>query len=156
VRKATRRKYKTGVHPMELLRAAQPMAPSEVTRIMCKIHDAFARLRSGETDPDLFDRLAVVMNIGLIRSEAIGQQGVELFKAGQAALMEADDIYGRHGKYGFTGPGLEWMRQAIALYEEILAASTPLQMAKAQDECMRRIRMNEVFCPKALAVESRA
>jgi hypothetical protein len=156
MRKATKRKAKGHIHPMDLLMAARPMPASEVTRIMVKVHDAFARLRSGETDPDLFDRLAVVLNVGLIRCESIGQVGVDVFKAAQAALMEADDIYSRHGRYGFTGQGLDAMKEAVALYEEILAASSPLQMAKAQNEVMRRIKDGEVHCPKALAVEAHA
>lgn len=139
-RKRTHRRYHAGMHPLDKIAACQPFPEAEITRILLKVHDAFAQLRNGSKDPDLFDRLAAVLNVGLVRSEDIGQQGVEVFKAAQAALMEADRIFATHLHYGFTGPGLEAMRGAIALYEEILQASTPLQMHQAQEECMRRIR----------------
>jgi hypothetical protein len=155
MRKKTHRKPKTGLHPLDLLNAVKPMDASRVLTIMTKIHDAFAHLRGGGQDYDLFDRLAVVMNVGLIRSEQIGQEGVELFQSAQSALMDAARIRETHGKFGFTGPGLEAVKEAVVLYEEILSASSPLQMARAQDEVLRRIRMGEVYCPQALAVETK-
>lgn len=146
MRKATRRKHRPpAMHPLDVLAANQPFPEAELNRILLKVHDAFAHLRGGGADVDLFDRMACVLNVGMVRSEAIGQAGVDLFLEAQAALMEADAIYGRHGKYGFTGPGLDAMRQAVGLYEEILRASTPLQMARAQEECMRRVLAGQVM-----------
>ncbi|GAB3763543.1 hypothetical protein GCM10028796_17220 [Ramlibacter monticola] len=153
-RKRTHRKYQPGMHPLDLLAACRPMSARQVQGCMLRIHDAFAQLRGGGADQDLFDRIAVVINVGLIRSEQIGQQGVELFQAAQKALMEAARIRCDHGRFGFTGPGLETLKEAIALYEEILAASSPRQMNLAQDEVLRRIRMGEVYCPEALAVDT--
>lgn len=155
MRKKTRRKHLPAIHPMDLLQAAKPLDPSRVLTIMVKIHDAFAHIRGGGQDTDLFDRIAVVLNVGLIRSEQIGQAGVDLFKQGQAALMDAVRIKEKHGRYGLTGPALEVLRECIALYEEILSASSALQMARAQNEVMRRIAAGEVYCPEALAVEAR-
>jgi hypothetical protein len=125
MRKATKRKHRPGLHPLDAITACQPFPEAEVTRILIKVHDAFAQLRNGSADVDLFDRMAAVLNVGMVRCEAIGQQGVEVFK--------------RAKRFGFTGPGLVAMRLAIALYEEILRASTPRQMADAQQECIRRI-----------------
>jgi len=153
-RKRTHRKYKPGLHPLDLIAAAQPMTADRVMTIMVKIHDAFAHLRSGGQDYDLFDRIAVCMNVGLVRSESIGPEGVELFKAAQDALMDAARIREAHGKFGFTGLGLEALKEAVALYEELLALSSPLQMNAAQNEVIRRIRVGAVYCPQALAVET--
>jgi hypothetical protein len=139
MRKATKRKHRPGLHPLDAITACQPFPEAEVTRILIKVHDAFAQLRNGSADVDLFDRMAAVLNVGMVRCEAIGQQGVEVFKRAQEALMEADRFFGSYKRFGFTGPGLVAMRLAIALYEEILRASTPRQMADAQQECIRRI-----------------
>jgi hypothetical protein len=155
-RKHTKRKHHSVSHPFDAIAASQPMPEDQVTRIMIKIHDSFAHLRSGGTDVDLYDRLAIVMNVGMVRSEEIGQAGVDVFKAGQLALIDADRFHSTHGRYGFTGRGLEAMREAVALYGEILAASSPLQMHQAQQEVMRRFRTGQVYSPKALAVETRA
>lgn len=149
MRKQTKRKHRAGLHPLDAIAACQPFPEPEITRILLKVHDAFARLRNGSTDTDLFDRLAAVLNVGLVRSEAIGPQGVEVFKAAQQALMRADEIFGSHGRYGFTGAGLEAMKHGIALYEEILRASTPRQMHDAQMECMRRIHTGHYDQAKA-------
>jgi hypothetical protein len=138
-RKSTRRKYRPGMHPLDAITASQPFPEAELTRILIKVQDAFMQLRKGSTDPDIFDRLAAVLNVGLVRAESIGQPAVEVFQAGQRALMECDAIFGRHRKFGFTGPGLLAMQEAVDLYEQILRLSTPLQMAKAQEECMRRV-----------------
>lgn len=157
-RKHAKHRSRPGLHPFDAIAACQPFPASEITRILVKVHDAFAQLRNGSADIDLFDRLAAVLNVGLIRSEGIGQAGVDVFKRAQAALMEADAIYGRHKHFGFTGPGLEAMKEAIALYEEILKASTPRQMATAQDECMRRVRAGQIEWAQAAtaAMEGRS
>lgn len=142
-RKATRRKLRPGLHPLDAITACQPFPESEITRILVKVHDAFVHLRTGGTDPDKFDRIAAVLNVGLVRSERIGPEGVEVFKAAQAALMQCDQIYGAHRRFGFTGPGLQDMKDAIELYEAILRESTPRQMADAQQECIRRIQKGQ-------------
>lgn len=143
MRKATKRKHRPGLHPLDAITACQPFPEAEVTRILLKVHAAFEHLSSGGSDVDQFDRMAAVLNVGMVRSEGIGEQGVAVFKAAQAALMECDELLGRHKRFGFTGPGLEAMKEAIALYEDLLRASTPRQMAQAQEECIRRVRAGQ-------------
>jgi hypothetical protein len=130
--------------------ASQPFPPSELTRILIKVNDAFGELKNGTTSDEMFDRMAAVLNVGMVRCEVIGQGGVEVFKAAQQALMSCDDLKSRHGKYGFTGPGITAMQDAIALYSEILKASTPLQMERAQQECIRRIRAGQIHQPESM------
>lgn len=160
-RKHTKRRARPGMHPLDAITACQPFPEAEITRILLKVDSAFEHLSTGGTDVEQFDRMAAVLNVGLIRCEEIaGSQdptrsaGVALFLRAQAALMEADEKLGRHGKFGFTGPGLEAMRDAIALYGEILKASTPRQMDQAQQECIRRVRAGHV--EQAAAATARA
>jgi hypothetical protein len=150
-RKQSRRKYRPGMHPLDAITACQPFPQAEVTRILLRVHDAFSQLQGGCNDPEIFDRMAAVVNVGMIRSESIGQAGVDVFQRAQAALMECDGIAQRHGKYGFTGQGLEVMREAISLYEDLLRASTPRQMHDCQMECMKRLRAGEYLKAKEQA-----
>lgn len=143
-RKRTYRKPRTGPSWFEVIAAHQPFPQADADVIMLRINDAFGQVAAGSTDEDLFDRLAAMANVGLIRCEEIGREGEEVFRAAQQALMEADGLRGRHGRPGFTGPGLEAMRAAIAVYDEILRASSPAQMTAALQECMRRIRAGHV------------
>jgi hypothetical protein len=150
VKKRTHRKHRPGLHPLDAITACQPFPEAEVTRILLKVHDAFARLRNGSADPDMFDRIAAVLNVGMVRCEQIGgtpdqacNPGVATFIRAQAALMACDELYGRHKRFGFTGPGLEAMKEAIALYEQIIRESSPKRMHLAQQECMRRVAVGQ-------------
>lgn len=153
-RKATKRKHRPGLHPLDAITACQPFPEAEITRILLKVHAAFEHLSKGGSDVDQFDRMAAVLNVGMVRSEGIGEQGVAVFKAAQAALMECDELLGRHKRFGFTGPGLEAMKEAIGLYEEIVRVSTPKQMADAQAECMTRMRKGHFTQAEAVTAQA--
>ncbi|MNY35119.1 hypothetical protein D3C86_1695040 [compost metagenome] len=98
---------------------------------MTKLHDAFCQLRAGSIDDDMFDRLAACINVGLVRAEQIDPVCVAPMVAARDALIRCDGIRGRHGRYGFDGPGLQAVAAALDVYEEILRNSTPQQMAEA-------------------------
>jgi hypothetical protein len=115
------------------------------TNIAVKLQDAFRQLCDGSTDDDLFDRLASAINIGMIRAEKIDALLEASMVAGRDALIECDGIRGRHGRYGFTGPGLAAMRVALDDYETIVAASTPHLMQAAIDESIRRMYAGEII-----------
>ena len=114
------------------------------TSVAIKLQDAFRQLCDGSTDDDLFDRLASAINIGLIRAEKIDPLLETSLLAGRDALVECDGIRGRHGRYGFTGPGMAAMRTALDDYESIVAASTPHLMQAAIDESIRRMHAGDV------------
>lgn len=116
----------------EQLIAARQDTPTEaVTQTMTKLHDAFCQLRAGSTDDDLFDRLAACINVGVVRAEQIDPLCVTPMVAARDALIRCDGIRGRHGRYGFDGPGLHAMLAGLEIYEEMLRNSTPQQMAEA-------------------------
>lgn len=117
----------------------QDMPAEKVVDIITKLTDAFGRLASGSSDCELFDRLAAAINVGLIRAEAIDPLVEQMMLRARDALIEADGIYGRHKRYGFSGPGLEAMKDGLQVYEEILSKSTPAQMQAALEESARRM-----------------
>lgn len=109
-------------------------------RLMLAIWSAFHDLAAGSSEVGLIDTLGMHLNVGLIRAEAIAPSLEAVMVAAGDALREAIDIHARHGRYGFSGPGLQAMREGIHAYEAILRASTTAQMRVAHREMQARIR----------------
>ena len=121
--------------------AANTEQPREnADRIMVALRLAFEKLKIGTGDIEHFDRLAAAVNVGLIRAELIDPLAAETMVRGVAALMNCAAIHERHGKFGFTGPDLVAMGDALDLYEGILRLSTPKQMLDALDMAAARMR----------------
>ncbi|CAN7477654.1 hypothetical protein [Variovorax paradoxus] len=106
---------------------------------MTKLYSAFADLKAGSTDDDLFDRLASTINVGMVRAEQIDELCLAPLLAARDALIRCDAIRGRHGRYGFDGPGLQAMAAGLEVYEEMVRKSTPQQMHNALAESVARI-----------------
>ena len=99
---------------------------------------AFQQLAAGSTDHSLFDELAMAINCGLVRAESIDPLLEATFNAAVVAMTEAMGIHARHGRYGFTGPGLGAVGDALEAYGAIARQSSPQQMKHALDEVLRR------------------
>jgi hypothetical protein len=121
--------------------AANSEQPTEnADRIMVALRMAFEKLKSGTKDHTQFDRLAAAINVGLIRAEQIDPLAAETMVRGVSAMCSCDGIAKRHGRYGFTGPDLLDLGEALDLYEQILRLSTPKQMLDALDIAAARMR----------------
>ena len=120
----------------------QEQPPENANSIMVLIRLAFEKLKSGGDDHQ-FDRLAAALNVGLIRAEQIDPLAEQTMGMGLQALLSADRIRMRHGRYGFTGPDLLAMGDALDLYESILRLSTPRQMTDALAIAAERMRRGE-------------
>lgn len=116
------------------------MTKANADRAMTLVHSAFADLKSGSTDDELFDRLAAAINVGIIRAEQIDPVCVPPILAARDALIRCDEIRGRHGRYGFDGPGIAAMTAGLEVYEEMLRNSSPQQMREAMKASMARMR----------------
>ena len=119
--------------------ANQDQQPEHATMIMNKIRVAFELLKTGTTDSAYFDRLASAFNVGLIRAASIDPLVEHSMRAGIEALQNCDAIWQRHKRYGFHGPDLEPVADAIDVYEEILRNSTPRMMEEAVNTAARRM-----------------
>jgi len=120
--------------------AAHQDAPDDhATAIVIKVRSAFERLRSGTGNADDFNRLGAAMNVALIRAEAIDPLAEQTMVAGMEAMAECGRIWERHHRYGFTGPGLIAVTDAVELYEGILRLSKPIVMERAAQEAARRM-----------------
>ena len=124
----------------ETIAARQPMARAVADDVMAKLYSAFGDLKAGSTDDDLFDRLAAAINVGILRAEQIDEACVAPMLGARDALIRCDDIRGRHGRYGFDGPGLLAMAAGLEVYEEMVRNSTPQQMREAMTASLARMR----------------
>lgn len=134
--------YRTAANPTTwaaVIAASRTMEPAIGDDIMTKLHSAFDDLRHGSTDDELFDRLAGAINIGILRAEQIDALLVSPMLAARDALLRCDAIRGKHGRYGFDGPGLQAMAEALDVYEEIVRISTPAQMREAMTLSIARM-----------------
>jgi len=123
-----------------VIAARQPMDSAIGDDIMTKLHSAFSDLRTGSTDDELFDRMAATVNVGVIRAEQIDELCVGPMLAMRDALLRCDAIRGKHGHYGFDGPGLQAMATGLEVYEEMVRNSTPQQMREAMTQSIERMR----------------
>jgi hypothetical protein len=123
----------------DVIVANREQDPENATDIMNKVRAAFEALKSGTTDCALFDRVAAVFNVGIVRAEAIDPLAEQVMVEAILAMRRCDDIYGRHRKYGFTGPDLMAVNDGLDLYEQILRMSTPRMMVEALEEAARRM-----------------
>lgn len=136
---ASRAKRNPAAWDCSVIRAHQEQPEANADRIMCLVRLAFEKLKHGSEDPRQFDRLAGALNIGLIRAEAIDPLAEETMLAGLEAVRRCDAIFARHQRYGFTGPDLTIVADAVNLYEDILRLSTPRMMEDALEEVARRM-----------------
>lgn len=128
----------------QTIAAVQPMDDRIADDIAVKLHAAFADLRSGSTDDELFDRLAAAINVGILRAEQIDELCVAPMLAARDALIRCDEIRGKHGRYGFDGPGLQAMAAGLEVYEEMVRQSTPAQMREAMALSIKRMRKQAI------------
>lgn len=123
-----------------LIAARQVPTASKGDDIMTKLFSAFADLKAGSTDDELFDRLSATLNAVMVRAEQIDELCLAPLHAAADALKRCDAIRGRHGRYGFDGPGLQAMAASLEVCEAITRNSSPKQMLDAFVESVARMR----------------
>ncbi len=128
-----------------LLDRARPYDPGEMVAEHILTRESFSRLRDGQGGEDDFDRVSMMMNIGLIRAEQIDAELVAMMKSGQAAFVRMRDRYQRGLSFGFDADGLQSAPAALDAYEVIVDASSPLQMLQSIREAYRRISNGDLL-----------
>jgi len=129
----------------DTIAANQDQPIENVHRIMVEIRLAFEKLKVGTGTDNDFDKVAAAVNVGMIRAEQIDPAAEETMLRGVQALASCDAIKAKHKRYGFTGPDLISMADALDLYEQILQLSTPRKMMDAVAEMAKRIRKGHVM-----------
>lgn len=123
----------------KVLDGLQDPNEDHIVGILVKVKAAFELLKTGHGTPDDFTRLECAFKVAQVRAEKIDPLAEQTMLAGIAALESCDRIHQRHGRYGFTGPDLVAVADAIELYEGILRLSAPVMMEAAATEAARRM-----------------
>lgn len=123
----------------KILDGLQDQPEDNYHSIMALVRTALERLKVGTAEAKDFDRVGAAFNVALVRAESIDWRAVEVMQAGVAALEECDRLQQRHRRYGFTGPGLQAVGDAMNLYEDILRLSPPVLMEQAVEEVAQRL-----------------
>jgi hypothetical protein len=128
-----------------LMARLEPFTASELLELQLPVHSAFEALRTGQGHEDDYHTLAAAVNTALIRSEAIDPLCVETCQRAQAALLAMRARFDRTGRWGVDHASLQDLPPALDLHDQLLAMSTPKQMADALSETLRRMHAGHVF-----------
>lgn len=127
------------------LNRLEPFTAAEQSQLSLPIRTAYERLRTGAGSAQDFHDLAGAINVTMVRCEAIDPLAEVTAIDARDALMRCWQRHLDTGKWGFDGPALQALPPAIDLHEQLLALSTPLQMAQALQETIRRMTAGDVL-----------
>lgn len=132
---------------LRVLHNARPYEEGEMAEEHIKTRAAFERLRDGQGDEEDFDRVSMMLNIGLVRAEDIGNGEllVQTMQKAQDAMVRVKARYLRGLRFGFDADGLASVPAALDAYETIMDASSPKQMKLAIQEAYGRISNGDVL-----------
>ena len=119
--------------PLALLVNASPHQAGEKTVEHLKTQAAFERLKDGAADQDDFVVVAMVINMAKVRAMEIDETLADMLERGQDAMTRCAERFARTGRHGFDGPGLTLVAECLGAAQEIIDASSPLQMMAARD-----------------------
>lgn len=111
--------------------ACRPFTEDETRTAHALTALAWQALQDGSGTEDDFDRVGKVINLAKIRALEIDQGLADELEQAQDAMTACKARYAKHGRFGFTGPELLVMRQAMAYQVEIVNASSAEQMRRA-------------------------
>ncbi len=116
------------------IRALQHSSPNgpDVAR-HAAIRMAFEQLRRGTAVPHDFDRVAMAVNVALVRALEIDDTILMDLRRAQTAMGTVRDRYTRIKKFVLLPQECVHLGLAMDIQEAIYEASSPLQMQKAHD-----------------------
>lgn len=135
---------------MRVMNRIQPFTDAEQIQLNTPVRLAFEKLRTGAGTEGDFHTLAAAINVAMIRAETIDPMAEQTAIAARDALQRCWQRHATHGKWGFDGTALQDLPPAIDLHEQLIALSTPLQMADAMKEAIRRVDAGEVLNADAM------
>lgn len=111
--------------------ACRPFTEQETATAHALTALAWQALQDGSGTEDDFDRVGKVINLAKIRALEIDEGLADELEQAQDAMTACKARYTKHGRFGFTGPELQVMHQAMAYQVEIVNASSAEQMRRA-------------------------
>ena len=123
---------------MFLLDQARPFDEGETDDINQDHRDAYERLRTGKGTEVDYNNIVMKFTIFGVRAEEISPVLTSTMKLGLSAMHRMHERYVRGLTLAFDADGLRDVPFALGACEDILAASSPLQMKLAIKEGWRR------------------
>lgn len=136
--KSTAEAYKHMLKPMQLLSDCRPYEADEILGDLINIEESYGRIKTGHGTQKDADRISIAINLTKLRAMDIDHGLADMVEAGQDAMRRCLARYEEHQRLILDGPGMQDVRQALDIHEEVLRHSTPKQMMDAMDT-MRRI-----------------
>ena len=116
---------------IDKVHACRPFTEEETATAHALTALAWQALQDGTGTEDDFDRVAKVINLAKIRALEISTWLADELEKAQDAMTACKARFAKHGRFGFTDPELQVMRDAMAYQVEIVNASSPEQMRRA-------------------------
>jgi hypothetical protein len=110
-----------------------------VVEIVAAVNECFNYLRNSGRDVNKFNIVASALNVSLVRAEKIDLLAEQTMNLGIAAMNNAAARKAKTGHYGFSGPEMIDMQNALDFYAQVFSLSTGAQMDDAIQECQRRM-----------------
>jgi hypothetical protein len=124
----------------------RPMSEDQATDVCITHHMAFARILGGEATAENFVEVATALNLAIVLADwGIGQEYVPLINAALAGTARAMERGTRSGKFGFDGPAIKAVQDALDIFAEQLKLATKLEMKAAIAEVHRRVDAGIVY-----------
>ena len=144
--RAKRQRYQADpMASVKLIARLEPFTPAELLLMESPIRMSFEAILTGRgTLGDISD-IGTAVNVTMVRSEAIDPLCLQTAVAARDALLRTLHRYHATGRVGFDGPAIADVELGIDLHEQILRLSTPLQIADALREVMRRTAEKQVL-----------
>jgi hypothetical protein len=145
----TKRKYQADALSIyRVMSRIQPFTPDEVLRLSMPIRLSFESLRNGTGTHSDYKDLAIAINTSLIRAMEIDPIAEEMVKRAVEAMTRCAERFQRTGKYGFDGPAIGDIAEAVDFHDQLLQLSTPQQMVGAMRQYVKinngRLKAGEI------------
>lgn len=137
-----RRQKHNDLAGLRLLDSARPFDQGDTTDQHIKTRAAFERLKTGTGDTDDFDRVAMAINVAKVRALDIDAGLADRLECAQNAMTAVRARHGRTSRFGFDGPALVAVTEAMDAHEAIADASSPLQMRIVAQAVRRSVLKN--------------
>lgn len=114
---------------------------SSAVKAMLHVRECFESLKTGHTAPDNtndFNTIGHAIGVAVIRAKDIENSGPMLLSLlhGHAAMQRCLERWETIKLWGFDGPAIHAVTDAIEVYEAIIQASSPRQMYDAMTKRM--------------------
>jgi hypothetical protein len=123
----------------KVMNKIEPFTGDEQAQINTPVRIAFEMMRTGNGVEDHFQTLAGSINVTMVLAEKIDPLCEKTAIAARDALVRCIERHKKTGKWGFDGPALTEILDAIDLHEQLIANQTPLQIQVAMKEVIRRM-----------------